>query len=65
MIKETKQWSFGGEETLLAKVVKCQAFQSVIEGHRLTMGKQKPDNEPSKENGTASWSKDQRTNGFG
>lgn len=42
-------------------MVKCQAFQSVIEGHQLTMGRQKPDNESSKENGTASWSKNQRT----
>lgn len=30
-------------------------------GTELMMGRQKSDNESSKENGTASWTKDQRT----
>lgn len=33
----------------------------MIEGHQLTMGRQRLDNESSKENGTASWRKGQRT----
>lgn len=60
MIKEMAVREFWRKSTI-AKVFKCQAFLSLIERHGAHDGRQKPDNECSKENGTASWSKDQRT----